>query len=226
MSEGVVAVVETKRITWVWTGLTLAAMAALVGTSLMGMNGVPGIFKQIASTCFLLTAFSLGAFATRYGKLIFAGLILSWWGDAFLIGSTDLFFQLGLVSFLLAHVLYSVAFAMHGVNLRWCLVVLVPLVPLVLVLVRWLWPGISDDLRPPVVVYMVVISLMVMFAVGTRGRGGHWTLPLGAILFYLSDVAVARGQFIESDFPNYVWGLPTYYSAQLLLAWSVGVGKR
>jgi uncharacterized membrane protein YhhN len=40
----------------------------------------------------------------------------------------------------------------------------------------------------------------------------------GAALFYLSDLAVAADRFLGGSFPHYAWGLPLYYSGQLLLA--------
>jgi hypothetical protein len=41
---------------------------------------------------------------------------------------------------------------------------------------------------------------------------------IGALLFYLSDLAVARERFFESGFENRLFGLPAYYAAQVILA--------
>jgi uncharacterized membrane protein YhhN len=41
----------------------------------------------------------------------------------------------------------------------------------------------------------------------------------GAVLFFVSDVAVARDRFVEPSWKNRAWGLPAYYAGQLLLAW-------
>jgi uncharacterized membrane protein YhhN len=49
-----------------------------------------------------------------------------------------------------------------------------------------------------------------------------WTAAAGAVLFYLSDLAVARHRFVRPAFLNRAWGLPAYYAGQLLLAWTVG----
>ena len=48
------------------------------------------------------------------------------------------------------------------------------------------------------------------------------TAAAGAILFYLSDLAVARHRFIHKSFINRALGLPTYYLGQLLLALTIG----
>ena len=47
---------------------------------------------------------------------------------------------------------------------------------------------------------------------------------VGAIVFAASDVAVARDRFVARSFVNRAWGLPAYYAAQLVLAWSVNAG--
>jgi uncharacterized membrane protein YhhN len=73
----------------------------------------------------------------------------------------------------------------------------------------------------PVRSYTFVITLMVIAAFGARGAGAPVLLPLGASLFYLSDLSVAAGQFVQPAFPNYVWGLPFYFGGQVLLAMSV-----
>jgi hypothetical protein len=62
---------------------------------------------------------------------------------------------------------------------------------------------------------------MLSLAVGARGAGGHWIILIGAFLFYLSDISIARDRFIEPSFTNRLWGLPLYYGAQILLAISI-----
>ena len=46
-------------------------------------------------------------------------------------------------------------------------------------------------------------------------------IPLGAVAFFLSDLAVARDRFVAKGWVNRVWGLPLYYFGQVLLATSV-----
>jgi len=66
-----------------------------------------------------------------------------------------------------------------------------------------------------------VISLMVMCAAGTVWEHGDPVILLGAAAFYVSDLAVARDHFVVRGFTNKLWGLPLYFGAQLLLAWTV-----
>jgi uncharacterized membrane protein YhhN len=72
----------------------------------------------------------------------------------------------------------------------------------------------------PVIAYVAVISVMVVLAFGSYGSGATWLIPLGATLFFASDLFVARNQFVAPGTVNRVWGLPLYYAAQILLALS------
>jgi uncharacterized membrane protein YhhN len=48
-----------------------------------------------------------------------------------------------------------------------------------------------------------------------------WTAAVGALLFYLSDLAVARHRFVHPAFVNRAIGLPLYYVGQLLIALTI-----
>jgi len=63
---------------------------------------------------------------------------------------------------------------------------------------------------------------MVVFAAAMYGGGGFapahgWTL-VAAVMFYASDICVARSRFVSDDFINQLIGLPLYYVAQLIIA--------
>jgi uncharacterized membrane protein YhhN len=79
-----------------------------------------------------------------------------------------------------------------------------------------MWPRLGS-LRVPVIGYVVVIVAMVIGALAI-GRG---RLVVGALLFFASDLAVARDKFIAKTFANKAWGLPAYYAGQLAIAWSL-----
>jgi len=175
-----------------------------------------------ASSAFVVLALMLGAGRSRYGRLILTGLVLSWFGDLFLAAATERLFLFGLISFLLAHIAYTSAFISFGISRNWTLGALVPIALLSIGSAIWLEPFVPAEMAVPVKVYTVVISLMAIAAVGTRGRRAPLLIPVGAVLFYFSDLSVAAGQFVQTDFPNYLWGLPFYFCAQVLLALSVG----
>ena len=91
-----------------------------------------------------------------------------------------------------------------------------------ILVMRWLRPSVPDALLLPVRAYVIVISAMLLCAVGAVARGGDASILLGAALFYVSDLAVARDRFIAPGFANAAWGLPLYYGAQLVLALTLG----
>jgi uncharacterized membrane protein YhhN len=76
-------------------------------------------------------------------------------------------------------------------------------------------------MRIPVWLYLAAISVMMVMAAGTHASDHNMFILLGAILFVLSDLAVARNRFVDPAFINRAIGLPIYFTAQLLLAASV-----
>ena len=206
--------------------LLIAALAiACVLLVLFQLTGIgTGVIasKLIASTLFVAIALRSGALQSTYGRIILVALIFSWSGDVFLLGTTQEYFLAGLASFLLGHVAYVVAFSVRGLNARWSASAFLPVAVISILVSLWLAPHLPDSMVIPVRAYTFVISLMVVTAFGAKGAGGPLLIPLGATLFYFSDLSVAAGQFLEPGFPNYVWGLPFYYTGQLLLALSTG----
>lgn len=200
---------------------TIVFLTALLGASYGDHPLAAGLAKAAASMCFIMVAVTRGAFASRYGRLIFAGLVLSCIGDVFLIGRAEVLFLAGLISFLLGHVAYTCAFLAHGIRPRWAGISLIALLPVVFFVLRWLLPHVEGDMKGPVLAYILVITLMVVFSWGARGKGGHNSIPIGAMLFFLSDIAVSRNRFVVPESMDWLWGLPLYYTGQLLLAYSV-----
>jgi uncharacterized membrane protein YhhN len=211
--------------TYPWLGLAAIGCLALVVSNLVDAPAMAIPSKLLASTAFLATAVVAGAFKSRYGRLLFAGLVMSWFGDAFLLGTTDQTFLFGLAAFLLAHVAYVIAFVARGVNIKWGLAAFIPIALSTIGAMIWLAPFVSAEMLIPVRIYALVISLMVVTAFGVRGNAGPTLIPIGALLFYFSDLSVAAGQFIQPAFPQYVWGLPFYYTGQIMLALSTASGS-
>ena len=199
-----------------------AAVFVLVAGLLLELPAlvVPG--KLIASSAFIAVALASGALESRYGKVLLTGLVLSWFGDAFLLSQSTRWFLAGLVSFLLAHVAYLAAFLVLGVNRRWLVASIVPIAIIGYIVTLWLTAYVPEGLLWSVRSYTVVISLMVVAAFGTLGAGATPLVVAGACLFYLSDLSVAAMRFTDPLFPTYVLGLPLYYAGQLSLALSAG----
>ena len=56
---------------------------------------------------------------------------------------------------------------------------------------------------------------------GVHGGAGRWGLLLAAVVFFLSDLCVARDRFVSPGWENRAVGLPLYFGAQLLYGWFV-----
>jgi len=205
-----------------WSAATGLAVVALLFFERMGSRAGVWLAKPLASTAFLAVALDADALATPYGRGILAGLALSWLGDVLLIPRrSPRLFLAGVASFLLGHVAYAIAFVARGIDTGAASVTAVIVFALAALVLRWLSPHVGADMKLAVPTYVLVISLMVIAAVGTYTLLGNAWIPVGAIAFYLSDLSVARDRFVAEEFVNRIWGLPLYYAAQVVLAWSV-----
>lgn len=199
----------------------VVAVLGLLWAERRGARVVRGACKVIASTAFVAVALAAGAMATTYGQTVLLALALSWLGDVLLLARRSAVFLAGLGAFLLAHVAYAwafVAWPLHGGAL-W--VGAVVMVVLGIVVLRVFWPRLKPLYRVAVPAYVAAIAVMCTLAIGAGMGSGAWWLPLAALAFAASDIAVARDRFIGHAFANKAWGLPLYYAAQLVLAASV-----
>lgn len=197
------------------------ACLALVALLFLDLRIPAAAAKLIASSAFIGVAILSGAWQSTYGRFVLVGLLFSWCGDMFLIGDSRDAFLAGLVAFLFAHVAYVAAFIRHGYNRTWALLSAIPVAIIAVVVYNWLQPHIPAELDTPVRSYIAVISLMVVYAFGTRGAGGTKLILAGALLFFVSDLSVAALRLVQTDWPTYALGLPFYYGGQLCLALSV-----
>lgn len=176
------------------------------------------LIKPAAALTFIVAGAWASPWTSAWHVALFVGLVLAAGGDVLLIPKSDRAFLGGLVSFLLGHVAYAVAFALRGVAAPPAAIAAGVMVLAAAVVLRWLWPNVRGGMRGPVLAYVVVISAMVALGVGTyAARANPWLLG-GAIGFYLSDLAVARDRFVKKGFVNRAWGLPLYFGSQLALA--------
>jgi uncharacterized membrane protein YhhN len=196
------------------------ACLVLVGTEYKRAGTLRVVSKTIASLAFI----AVGVFASRGHEhsasspatWIIGGLIAGAVGDVALLGRSDRAFMAGLVAFLLGHIAYVVAIAQIVPPADWFgPLALVPVLAGGIAL-AWLWPHLGA-MKVPVIVYVLTIVSMVVGALAVW----HAALTAGAIVFFISDLAVARDKFVASGFTNRAWGLPCYYAGQLLIAWSL-----
>lgn len=204
------------------THLAVVACVAGLLLSLVGEGtdrfALRAVGKTIASLAFVAHAVLLDVPAAQpHGAWFLAAFVLSFVGDLALLGEQKPFLLGGIGAFLLAHVAYAAAFL--GLAPSWVgvLVTAVPIALLGALVARALLPR-AGSLAKPVVAYVVVIGAMVALAGGVAARGGPGTALalVAAVLFFVSDLFVARQRFVQRTPWNRYVGLPLYYAAQLL----------
>lgn len=155
-------------------------------------------------------------------KTFFSALVFCWLGDVLLMFDHyhELYFMMGLGSFLIAHVLLiltyrqllSVEDKFRGTQrVRLSFPVILAGSGLVVVL----FPSLGD-LKIPVMVYALALSLMVIQSIFRLGRttpGSFWLVFLGAILFMLSDSLLAINKFYQPILLAGVGVMTTYIAA-------------
>ena len=198
-----------------WVTIALLVTALLVAEYREHQWG-RAIAKVLASTCFVLAAWLHIPLENASSLAVFVGLCCSAVGDVALIPSKR-WFLMGIVAFLLAHVAYMVAFLFLDLQLSWMLAASLVLVPIGFGVQKWLMPDVQKNLKLAVRAYILVISSMVVCSIAVYGGQTQKALiPLAATLFFISDLAVAKQRFKAPSFRNKLWGLPTYYAAQML----------
>jgi uncharacterized membrane protein YhhN len=152
--------------------------------------------------------------------LFVLALLASLAGDVFLMLPGDRFVP-GLSSFLVAQLLYTVGFALHGGDagdyLVGALVAAVLVAPLALRFVGALRASGRGALVVPVTVYMGAIGAMALSAIAS---GNPWAI-IGGLAFVASDSLIAETRFVRPR----AWGgvaiMVTYHAAQLALVLSL-----
>ncbi len=182
--------------------------------------------KTALSALFILTAIVQPHPIDSYYWFILLGLIFCLGGDVFLALPQEKMFRFGLVSFLLGHVFYVVAFLyVAGINF-WTFIGLTISAIISGGVYFWLRPHLGS-MKIPVLCYIMVITAMVVgawtvLAAGELALAGRVLVFIGALGFYFSDIFVARQRFLKAEFFNRFMGLPLYYGGQFMLAFSVG----
>jgi uncharacterized membrane protein YhhN len=204
-----------------WLALALVACAALAIASAPWALGAPVlnfVFKPLATLIVIAHAWPRGHDAPVLRRWVLVGLVFSLGGDVALLWPQQGFLP-GLVSFLLAHLAYLVAFTRQQRLAAWPAAFVGYAAVAGLVLWR-LWPGVPAALQAPVVAYVVCLAAMAAQAavLWRRGSPRGALLALGGALFLTSDALLATNKFAGPLPLASLWILSTYWAAQWCIA--------
>lgn len=165
-------------------------------------------------------------------KILLGALLFSWIGDVILLfaDKAEIYFILGLVAFLISHVIYIILFNKQnkpdvpknkGLFFIGLGFILVYLATMLIVLLPKL-----GDLQLPVIVYALTISTMLLYAFSGYliwKKPANTYILVGAIIFVLSDSILAMDKFYEPIYKNSFFIMLTYLMAQYLIV--IGILK-
>lgn len=204
-------------------GYILFSLAYILIT-LLGRSDIAWYLKPFLLPFLMYWVYSFYSFPTK--KILLLALTFSWIGDCILLFSDkgEMYFIVGLVAFLLSHLVYIGVFNKQIKTLIYTNkfvfwsgigVILLYLMSIISILIADL-----GDLKIPVIGYAITISVMLLYAF----KGSlHWSKPsnfyilFGAILFVSSDSILAINKF-HTDIPlASFWIMVTYLSAQFCI---------
>jgi uncharacterized membrane protein YhhN len=211
---------------WIPLPFLLVTVVLLVRAQFKGNQKQILVLKPL-STLLVIAVAALSFLAPGahppYTLWLILGLFLSLGGDVALMFQSDRAFRSGLILFLLAHIVYSIAFTLpNGFHLQ-DLLTGAGLLVVAVAIYRYLRPGLGK-MKGPVLLYIVIICFMVNRALSTFFGDAFtttqaWLISLGALLFMASDLMLAANRFGHS-FRAHRLSLFLYYGGQLLIALS------
>lgn len=201
--------------------LAAASGVLAVAGNLLALDALVFVFKPATTLLLIAWAWPRGTDTPAMRRWILVGLVCSLAGDVFLMWPQG--FLPGLVSFLLAHLAYIVAFT-RGVRLAARPLPFVAYAAVAAAILSQLWPGVPEALRLPVLAYVACLAAMAAQAgvLWLASRGGARealarNAALGGLLFMTSDALLAFNKFHAPVPLSALWILLTYWVAQGLI---------
>jgi len=170
------------------------------------------LIKPLPIWCLAIYAYQ------KKNRLLTVGLLFGSLGDIFLTNPGEIFFMLGLGSFLIGHIFYIIYFIknfkFHFKGLVISLIILFASIGVS----YWILPNLQQDLKIPVIIYILVITTMAI----TTTFYQSWNIYaiVGAILFLISDSMIAINQFVQ-PFAYAQLGIMLFY---YLGQWGIAYG--
>lgn len=179
-------------------GLLLVAVVAAVSFCIgvvFDLSWVRPLVKPVPVLALAVWVAREGRAAGGYRRWVVAGLLASAAGDVLLEVDPRRLFVAGLAAFLVAHVLYVLAYRSDA--RQPALIRALPAYAYGAVMLAALWPGLGA-MRVPVCAYTAVICTMLWRAgarVGVVEPGSAWLALAGAVSFAASDSMIALARF-------------------------------
>ncbi len=158
-----------------------------------------------------------------FSRLLLMALFFSWCGDIVLqfMQKDELFFVIGLISFLIAHIFYIIFFTRFSGS-KYIIkkpYLILPFLAYGFFLMWILYPDLAD-MKIPVSIYALVILLMSATAlnrIDKVDRKSFLFVFIGAILFTLSDSLIAINTFSFPFDASRFLIMSLYVTAQFLI---------
>ncbi|MCB9421405.1 MAG: lysoplasmalogenase [Ardenticatenaceae bacterium] len=202
--------------------LPLVTAVLAIGGEYQPKRTLVYIFKPLTTLLIIWMALTGPTAAPLlYKWLIIIGLVFCLGGDIFLMLPAK-YFIAGLVSFLIGHLVYIVAFVSDS-GFHPAPIWLILLAAYGFIFYRILAPGLAK-MRVPVIAYILTILTMAWQAWGRWSAlpaAGTLLAAVGAALFVASDSFLAYDRFRQKFAMARVVVLSTYWAAQWLIAYSV-----
>jgi uncharacterized membrane protein YhhN len=206
--------------------LFLAAAMGEIVSIIVQLEGLNMICKPLIMAT--LGVYYLSSVGQQRSLVVLLAIIFSLGGDvALMFDSIDpIYFMVGLVSFLVSHIFYIIAYHQHrnedASNALQGIQKLRAAFPIVLAgtgLVVILYPTLGA-LRFPVIIYALVLVVMVLnglFRLGRTNTRSFWLVFVGAMFFMVSDSLLAINKFLSALPSSGLLIMSTYMAAQFLI---------
>jgi uncharacterized membrane protein YhhN len=173
------------------------------------------LLKSIPALAMSFILFNERALVLRPMSL---GFIFSAMGDIALDLDRQKYFVLGLIFFLLAHLLYSATFIKLSSKKNLSFLKISFVLCFAGIMAYFLWPNLGG-MKIPVMIYLMVICGMTISSSTYLARGN--LALIGALIFMSSDAMIAISKFL-TPFPySSLAIITTYYLGNFLIGYSV-----
>lgn len=207
--------------------MTKQTIAFILFVAFSGIH-ISGIIFQFPELAFFTKPLLLLSLLTLYvvsvesrNKFYVMALIFSFFGDVFLMKEGQLFFMIGLISFLIAHFFYIkiVLEKLNKISLKMTILSIIPFLIVLLSLLSFLKDYLNEMLIP-VIIYGTTIAIFgvvsLIYFMKTSSRASLFML-VGAIIFMISDSVLAINKFYDQMQIFQIIVMFTYILAQFLI---------